>query len=97
MKRYKIVNKKRAYTFIALCFIVATYLLCQLVAIIIPTKPTMVGTEHYYVHSGDTLWDIAKEYDGMDARDVMHDIKVLSNLNSADIFVGDELIVPIYK
>lgn len=48
------------------------------------------------VHTGDTLWDIAKNYaDGKDdIRYIIYSIKDRNGLKSADIKPGQKLIIP---
>ncbi|MGM0882705.1 MAG: cell division suppressor protein YneA [Bacillota bacterium] len=49
------------------------------------------------VHTGDTLWDIAKKYaDGKDddIRYIIYSIKDRNGLQSADIKPGQKLIIP---
>lgn len=48
------------------------------------------------VHTGDTLWDIAKKYaDGSDdIRYIIYIIKDRNGLKSADIKPGQKLIIP---
>jgi len=53
-----------------------------------PTKIVQVG-------SGDTLWDIASPLaDDGDVRAAMEEIKQLNALDSADLQVGQRLVVP---
>lgn len=58
-------------------------------------------TTVYYVSSGDTLWDIAKQVSGNshnhDTRKVIDEIQKLNNLETVDIFPGDLLTVPVFN
>jgi len=56
-----------------------------------PAKPTVDtrGRRVYIVQPGDTLWDIARENDGLD----IDKIKQLNNLKSANIKPGQKLIL----
>jgi hypothetical protein len=61
--------------------------------------PNIVGSEPYTVQYGDTLWEIAtmsNGYDHMDTRDIIHDIKELSDCTS-DINYGQIVQIPIYE
>lgn len=61
--------------------------------------PKVVGSQPYIVQDGDTLWNIAKMSNGnnnIDIRDIIEDIKKLSNCTS-DIVVGDVIQIPIYE
>lgn len=55
-----------------------------------------------YVDYGDTLWKIAEKqqntnayYKDKDIRDIVYDIKKTNNLTSSDIYVAQELKIPI--
>lgn len=57
-------------------------------------------TIHYVVEEGDELWNIAQDetgFDNLDPRDVVDRIKELNNLDSANIYPGDVLIIPVKK
>ena len=54
------------------------------------------------VASGDTLWNIAEElqstnnyYSNKDIRYIISDIKDINNLESSNIYSGQELMIPI--
>jgi LysM repeat protein len=46
------------------------------------------------VASGDTLWSIAKNYEG-NINEKIYEIKKINNLDTSDIYVGQELLIPI--
>lgn len=55
-----------------------------------------------YVTSGDTLWNIANDlqinnsyYKGKDIREIVSSIKDMNNLKSSNLYVNQELIIPI--
>lgn len=55
-----------------------------------------------YVSNGDTLWSIASDlqddndyYKNKDIRYIIHDIKSINNLESSNIYVNQELMIPI--
>lgn len=55
-----------------------------------------------YVTSGDTLWNIAKDlqsnnsyYKGRDIREIISNIKDINNLESSNLYVNQELMIPI--
>lgn len=49
------------------------------------------------VRSGDTLWDIASEYteSNKDVRETIYNIKKTNNMDSAMLFPGQELLIPV--
>lgn len=59
------------------------------------------GTEAYYecvtIHSGDTLWEIAKKYKSDDQKieQMICDIMKINGMRSENIRSGEGLIVPI--
>lgn len=55
-----------------------------------------IAYQKYYVHSGDTLWTIAAERKGenIDIRKYVYDLRQLNNLKSANIYPGQELLLP---
>lgn len=57
-------------------------------------KPEYVSAT-IYVESGDTLWDIAKEYcpDGMDVREYVYTLKQANNTPDSVIQAGEVLTV----
>lgn len=46
------------------------------------------------ISTGDTLWSIAKKYDG-NINENIYLLKQLNNLSTSAIYVGQELIVPV--
>ena len=61
-----------------------------------------IPTKNYVVTSNDTLWKIAskicKKSDNKDlnTQKVVYEIKELNSLTTSDIYVGQELVIPIY-
>ena len=61
-------------------------------------SPVVVAaTVTHVVESGDTLWDIAAEHTpaGDDVRELVHDIKLVNDLDTSMIVVGQVLLVPV--
>lgn len=57
----------------------------------ISNKTTIV-----YVSSGDTLWSIADKYtNNGDVREMVYRIKKLNNLNSSNLYPGQQIEVPL--
>lgn len=89
-KKYVLKNKRRFYFFVT--FIMMTIFL------FISINYTYGFKENKYttivVKSGDTLWDIAKEYGYRgDIREHIYDMIKLNNLKSSKIYAGMELKV----
>lgn len=49
------------------------------------------------VDSGDTLWDICREYvpEKMDIRDFIEKVKYVNKLSSSNLEIGTELVIPV--
>lgn len=60
-----------------------------------PTMTTTVAT----VYEGDSLWSLAEEYtdNRVDPRDWVYEVIQINGLNSATIFPGQQLIVPVWE
>ncbi len=50
--------------------------------------------ETVIVSKGDTLWNIAKTLDG-NINENVYQIKKINNLNTSDIYIGQELLIPV--
>ena len=96
-KRYKIVNKKRFYSFI----LITATVLTMLISLIIGNAK--VHSSDYYIDyidfqvmEGDTLWGIANDFaqPDQDIRKVIFDIKKLNHMDSGYIYPGDILKIP---
>lgn len=63
----------------------------------IDPPPCRVSVYTYTVSRGDSLWSIAKEYSrpGCDLRPVVEEIRRLNRLDSAIIYPGQILMVPV--
>lgn len=62
------------------------------------TASKVTDTETMRIAVGDTLWSIASECNtcGDDVRDIMDDIMKLNNMKTAELHIGDTIIIPIY-
>lgn len=84
---------------ILLAVSVALVVLLLVAVISFSDTPNIVGSQPYTVQYGDTLWSIAKlsnGYNHLDTRDIVHDIKELSDCTS-DINYGQIVQIPIYE
>ena len=50
-----------------------------------------------YVRPGDTLWSIAEDFygDSMDLREAVYIIKECSDIESAELQIGQKLLIPV--
>lgn len=94
----RVVNKKRFGIFVT---VVVLMTIALLFAVANATdKPEVVGYDTFVVSDGDTLWDIAKTSNGYDyvaTREIVYTIRTESGLDTADIYVGDVVLVPVYN
>ena len=61
--------------------------------------PEIISSQPYTVQDGDTLWEIAEKSNGygkMDIRDIIYDIKKLSDCTT-EINSGQTVQIPIYE
>ncbi len=100
MKRYRVINKKRFYLFISTLFILL------LISILVMTNSikvhSVVFDQEYreiQVLQGDTLWSIAVENmpDDYDTRYLVYTLKEFNDLESAYIYPGDIIRIPVLE
>lgn len=94
--RVHIQSKIRFYLFLTTLIILLTFIISPLLYKGLAMNPPSLKS--VYVEKGDTLWGIAKKTlpKRVDIRDYIQEIKKVNYLKSANIKVGQELIVPIY-
>lgn len=94
-KGFRIYSKARFITFMVILILIA-FLAGGLVF-----KSTVSGMEDIkyetvVVMAGDTLWDIAHEYnDGNDVRNLIKEICSVNDISSGELFPGQTLQIPI--
>ena len=100
MKRYRVINKKRFYLFIS------TLLIILLTAILLMTNSIKVHSvvfdqeyKEIQILHGDTLWSIAVENmpNDYDTRYLVYTLKEFNDLETAYIYPGDIIRIPILK
>lgn len=97
MKKYKIVNKNRFYTFITLLFILSVIILSIFTTSLrAHSRILKQNYKELVVYPGDTLWDIALEYkpSDYDVRDMVYQIKEFNNMETSYIIPGEVLKIP---
>ena len=98
MKRYRVVNKQRFYSFISVLLVLIISII--LLFTNLNGVHSVVLDENYkeiHILEGDTLWSIAlenmsKEYD---TRYLVYKLREFNDLESANIYPGDTIRVPI--
>jgi len=92
-KRYVLKNKKRFYIFVILVTMIISYS-----ALAAAVNGADTGDEYItvVVESGDTLWDLAKEYNSSgDLRQYIREVEKINNLTDSLIYEGDILKMPV--
>ncbi len=94
-RRYRIKNKYRFITFVALMVIMAS----MVMGAVFPVSAAHEQEANYRevkVQTGDTLWNIANVYgDGSrDVREIIYEICEINNVNAGSIYPGQVLKVP---
>ncbi|NLY78266.1 MAG: LysM peptidoglycan-binding domain-containing protein [Tissierellia bacterium] len=96
--KYRIVNKKRFFTFWftiwLIAFIIITFFINHSKVYSSTYKQNYI---EIVVKKGDTLWQIAKEHlpEDYDIRKMIHQIREVNNMEVADIYPGDLVKIPI--
>lgn len=74
----------------------ATFLIKTYVAANASTKFSNIATEQIVIHTGDNLWDIAKDHsvEGSSISETIDYIYQINNLQSGKLMPGQKLMVP---
>lgn len=98
--KLKIVNKKKFIRMVASIVIILASIFIGL------NKAYSSGEMEYkqeYVVSGDTLWSLAEKesqendfYKNKDVRDIIQELKYINHLESNDLKIGQEILIPTY-
>ncbi len=91
-KKYILKNRRRFFTFIMLLIIILT---CTFLAGTVNGTDTSENYITVTVEYGDTLWDIAREYNPEgDIRQYIHRIEKFNNITDSTIYAGEILRLP---
>lgn len=90
MKHYRIAQKRRFFGFVSAVVLVVGFACGCATA-----KNTVEATTIHVVQSGETVWDIAKQYcpRGTDVRRFMYEIAEDNGLNDYIIHAGERLVI----
>jgi nucleoid-associated protein YgaU len=92
-RRYVLKNRRRFYTFI---IVMTIALSCIFFAVTVNGADSGSAFTTVTVDKGDTLWDLAKEYNkGGDIRNYIREIEKVNNLVDGTIYEGDIIKMPI--
>jgi len=94
--KYRIVNRRRFITFLVIAILLAYFLVVGLLNYVFAASG---DRELVYVTiaSGDTLWDIAKDYspDKKDVRRTVYEICRINDISAGEIYPGQVISVPL--
>lgn len=98
MKRYRVVNKQRFYTFISIVLVLIISMIFLFTNL--NGAHSVIFEEDYkeiHILEGDTLWKIALENmsDEYDTRYLVYKLREFNDLESAKIYPGDTIKVPL--
>jgi LysM repeat protein len=99
MKKFKIVSKVRFTVFAVLVILCIITAVSTIAGNNIASSSSMSQYKCVQIESGDTLWNIAKEYKpaGKDVRQVVYDICQANDISADDLSAGEKIIVPVYQ
>lgn len=95
-KRIYIASKFRFISFITILMIILVIGVSSLFGINISRGGIKSNYEEVIISSGDTLWNIAKEYASKDSdiREVVFKMQELNSITSSDIVPGTTIKIP---
>lgn len=98
-KRYKIINKKRFFTFTTLSLLILIALITLIVRYPISHSQKQINYNEYRVGKGDTLWKISSYYsnDNIDIRQFIYELKKINEMETSAIYEGDIIKIPVNK
>ncbi|HEX2945782.1 MAG TPA: LysM peptidoglycan-binding domain-containing protein [Clostridia bacterium] len=92
-RKFRLVNRRRFYIFIMIVTVAVT---SMAFAATVQGADTGESYQTVVVEQGDTLWDIAREYNnGHDLRGYITELKKMNGMDSSNIFAGDVLKMPV--
>ena len=97
VKRYRIVSKLRFTVFMTILILVMAVFFSSMFGFNDVSGDSKTEYVKVIVAPGDTLWSIAQEYtDGSkDIRAYVYEISKVNNIESCQIYAGQEINVPI--
>lgn len=100
MKKYKVVNKFRFYSFITISLAIILFLVLLFFNIgsSLGANTNKTKYEYYTVRTEDTVWNIAEKYNNKnkaDIRDFVNFIIEENNIHDSNIIPGEKIKVPI--
>ncbi|NCB41715.1 MAG: LysM peptidoglycan-binding domain-containing protein [Clostridia bacterium] len=96
MKRYRIKSKLKFTAFLTLVIIFSVFITGAFFGFFDASSMDERTYKLITIQSGDTLWDLAKEFgpDDTDCRQVIYEICKLNNLTPETLWPGQEILIP---
>lgn len=97
-RKYKIKSKFRFTLFVALAIVLVMSLTSTIIGNNTADSLTKMTYSEIQIQSGDTLWNLAKEFGpkDQDTRKVVHEICKLNNISADTIYPGQIISIPAY-
>ena len=98
-KTYRVKSRLRFTVFVALMIIIAVNSANTMLGIYDASSFTVKEYRSVEICSGDTLWQIAKDYmpSDMDTRKAVHQICNLNDITASDLQPGQTIQIPVYN
>ncbi len=98
-KKYRVASKFRFTIFMTLFIIIAVSAVGMLLGFNTVSSSSKDIYNQVQIEAGDTLWDIAVEYgpENSDVRKIVREICDLNEITADGLYVGQRIIVPVYK
>ena len=98
MKKFRVVNKFRFYSFISVMIILLSISVYHLFGSIKAYADSVIKDNYFeiVIEEGDTLWDIAlkNKPEGMDVREMVYKIKKYNKMEEAYLYSGNTIKIP---
>lgn len=97
-KHYRITSKFRFTIFLAILLLCVITIVSTVLGFNTVNSASRNVYNQVQIRSGDTLWNIASEYNSkdMDVRKVINDICDINEISADQLKVGQKILVPVY-
>ena len=97
--KYVVKSKFRFTVFLVIMILCIFTAISTLLGFNTANSASMTQYNQVQVESGDTIWNIAKEYApaNKDVRQVVYDICDLNDMSADELTAGESIIVPVYN
>lgn len=98
-KKYRVSSKFRFTVFMTVFIIIAVSAIGMMLGFNTVNSSSKDIYNQVQIEAGDTLWDIAVEYgpENSDVRKIVREICDLNEITADSLYIGQRIIVPVYK